>query len=99
VDETRRLYGVLDHQLGRQRGRGIEAVAGEGLSIADFALFGWARKWKDFTIGDEEFPEVHRWLDTLNARPAVQRALAIQRPEPADPGPELAAHARLLGRV
>ena len=99
VDETRRLYGVLDGQLRRQWTRGVEFAAGDGLSIADFALFGWARKWKELTIGADEFPEVQRWLDRINARPAVQRALAVHSPEPADPGPELAAHARLLGRA
>jgi GST-like protein len=99
VDETRRLYGVLDGQLLRQRQRGIEFVAGEGLSIADFAIFGWARKWKDFTIGEDEFPEVRRWRDAIDARPAVQRALGIRVfDDVPDPGNELAADAGRLGR-
>ena len=92
VDETRRLYGVLDRQLIRQRQRGVDYVAGEDLSIADFAIFGWARKFNDFTIAPEEFPEVKRWHDMINARPAVQRALAIRTAQPVpDPGPALAA--------
>jgi GST-like protein len=99
VDETRRLYGVLEQQLGRQRARSIDWVAGEGMSIADFAIFGWARKWKELTMGEGEFPEVYRWHDMINTRPAVQRALAITVPQPVpDPGPALAAHAALLGR-
>ncbi len=100
VDETRRLYGVLEAQLRRQRARGIAFVAGEGLSIADFALFGWARKWKELTMGEDEFPELYRWRDAIDARPAVQRALAIRvGDEVPDPGAELAAHARLVGRA
>ena len=100
VDETRRLYGVLDGQLRRQRGRGIDFVAGNGLSIADFAIFGWARKWKELTMGEDEFPAVYRWRDMIDARPATQRALAITVPrEVADPGEVIARHIELLGRT
>jgi len=97
VDETRRMYGVLEAQLLRQRERGIDFVAGEGLSIADFAIFGWARKWKELTMGEDEFPAVYRWRDMINDRPATQRALAISVPrEVPDPGPAIAAHIALL---
>jgi GST-like protein len=100
VDETRRLYGVLEGQLERQAARGVPAVAGEGLSIADFAIFGWARKWKELTLGETEFPAVHRWLDEINARPAVQRALATTVPKPVpDPTEQIAADLALLGRT
>jgi GST-like protein len=98
VDETRRLYGVLERQLLRQRERGVEFVAGEGLSIADFAIFGWARKWKELRMGEDEFPAVYRWRDMINDRPATQRALAITVPKPVpDPGEIIAAHRALLG--
>jgi GST-like protein len=98
VDETRRLYGVLEGQLLRQRERGVEFVAGEGLSIADFAIFGWARKWKELQMGEDEFPAVYRWRDMINDRPATQRALAITVPKPVpDPGETIAAHRALLG--
>ncbi|MBI4921386.1 MAG: glutathione S-transferase N-terminal domain-containing protein [Devosia nanyangense] len=98
VDETRRLYGVLEGQLTRQRQDGVDFVAGSGLSIADFAIFGWARKWKELGMGEDEFPEVYRWRDAINTRPAVQRALAIAVPKPVpDPGETLATHLKLLG--
>ena len=98
VDETRRMYGVLEAQLKRQRERGIDFVAGNSLSIADFAIFGWARKWKELTMGEDEFPAVYRWRDMINDRPATQRALAISVPrEVPDPGPIIAEHIALLG--
>jgi GST-like protein len=98
VDETRRLYGVLERQLLRQREAGVEFVAGSGLSIADFAIFGWARKWKELQMGEDEFPAVYRWRDAINARPAVQRALAITVPKPIpDAAAAIAAHRALLG--
>jgi GST-like protein len=97
VDEARRLYTVLEGQLTRQRERGIDAVAGDGLSIADFAIFGWARKWKELTMGEEEFPAVYGWRDMINDRPATQRALAISVPRDVpDPTAQLAAHIALL---
>ena len=98
VDETRRLYGVLEGQLLRQRSRGIEFVAGDDLSIADFAIFGWARKWKELTMGEAEFPAVYAWRDRINSRPAVQRALARRVADPVpDPGAQIAEHLKLLG--
>ncbi len=72
-------------------------MAGRGLSIADFAIFGWARKWKELTMGEDEFPAVYRWRDMINDRPATQRALAITVPrEVPDQGPAIAAHVALL---
>jgi GST-like protein len=100
LDETKRLYHVLDGQLVRQWERGVEFVAGEGISIADFAIFGWARKWKELGMSRDDFPAVFRWHDTINGRPAVQRALAlattIPKPPP-DPAHALREHVKLLG--
>jgi GST-like protein len=97
VDETRRMYGVLEAQLLRQRDRGIDFAAGDGLSIADWALFGWARKWKELTMGEDEFPAVYRWRDMINDRPATQRALSISVPKDVpDPTAQIAAHIELL---
>jgi len=69
--ETNRLYGVLDRQLGKHA-----FVAGE-YSIADMAAVGWAKLWERQGQNIADFPNVKRWLDTLLARPAVQRGLAV----------------------
>jgi len=67
-NEVGRLYGVLDRQLARR-----EWVAGELLSIADFAIWPWAQGWQrqEQTLADK--PHFARWLDAMAARPAVQR--------------------------
>ena len=50
-------------------------------------------------MGVDEFPAVYRWREMINARPAVQRALALRNPDPVpDPGAAIAAHLKLLGR-
>ena len=41
------------------------------------AILGWAKLWERQGQDIEDFPHVKRWLDTLLARPAVQRGLAV----------------------
>lgn len=69
VNETNRLYGVLDRRLA-----GRDFIAGD-YSIADMACYPWilpeaqGQKWEDF-------PNVSRWRATIKARPATARAYA-----------------------
>ena len=72
VNETKRLYGVLDKQL-----FGQNYVAGE-YSIADMAIFPWIFRdeWQQIDIND--YPNVKAYMERIQARPAVQRALALQ---------------------
>ncbi len=69
--ETRRLYGVLDRRLEQ-----VEFVAG-ALSVADFAILGWAWRHERHNVDFADFPHVGRWHDTLMARPAVQRGFEV----------------------
>ncbi|MGQ0501507.1 MAG: glutathione S-transferase N-terminal domain-containing protein [Panacagrimonas sp.] len=70
--ETRRLYGVLNTQLGRTGA----FIAGD-YSIADMACFPWIRTHKAQGIALEHFPHLHRWFGEVQDRPAVQRGLAL----------------------
>jgi GST-like protein len=69
--ETKRLYGVLDRRLA-----GRDFVAGE-LSIADFAILGWAWRHERHMVPFDDLPNVAAWYDRLMARPAVQRGFDI----------------------
>jgi GST-like protein len=71
TNEANRLYGVLDRRLADR-----EYVAGE-YSIADMAIIGWAKMWERQGQNIEDFPNVKRWLDTMLARPAVERGLKV----------------------
>jgi GST-like protein len=71
TNEANRLYGVLDRRLESR-----EFVAGE-YSIADMAIVSWARLWERQGQSIDDFPHVKRWLETVQARPAVQRGLAV----------------------
>ena len=70
--ETRRLYAVMD---GRLAGREFFADA---LSIADFAILGWAWRHPRHKVDLAEFPNVKSWYETMMARPAVARGFAVK---------------------
>ena len=64
-NETKRLYTVLDGRLADH-----EFLAGD-FSIADIANWSWVRvhSWAGVPIDD--LPNLKRWLDALEARPAL----------------------------
>jgi len=70
--ETRRLYGVMDRRLAER-----EFFADE-LSIADFAIVGWAWRHERHKVDLADFPNVRRWYEAMMARPAVQRGFAVK---------------------
>jgi GST-like protein len=70
--ETRRLYGVMDRRLADNA-----FFAGKELSIADFAILGWAWRHERHKVDLVDFPHVQRWYQALMARPAVARGFAV----------------------
>ncbi len=71
-NEAKRLYGVLDKQLSK-----TEYLAGDEYTIADIASFPWTRSSAGQGIDWNEFPNAKRWFDLIDARPAVQRGVAV----------------------
>ena len=71
-NEARRLYGVMDRQLAEQK-----FIAGNQYSIADIAIFPWLRSWQNQGIDWADHPRLKIWFDTIAARPAVQRGVAV----------------------
>ena len=90
VKETARLYGVLDRQL-----VGREYVAGD-YSIADMAIYPWAKLWQGQQQKLKDFPQMARWLERMAARPAVRRAYALAEEVNRDPQALMSAEARKL---
>jgi GST-like protein len=72
ANEVRRLHGVLEKRLSQ-----AEFLAGEEYSIADIATFPWVRFPERRGIDLAEFPAVKRWFEAIDARPAVQRGVAV----------------------
>ncbi len=74
VNETNRLYGVLERRL-----QGREWLA-DDYSIADMAVYPWVVPWKSQRQDLDAFPNLRRWFDTMRARPAVQAAYEKGKP-------------------
>lgn len=81
VDETVRLYGVLNKRLADR-----PFVAGSEYSIADMAIYPWIARhpWQSLNLDD--FAHVRRWFDTIAERDATRRAYAVaERINPTPP--------------
>jgi GSH-dependent disulfide-bond oxidoreductase len=71
-NEAKRLYGVMNKQLGKSK-----YIAGREYSIADIAIFPWLRSWKNQGITWDDFPHLKGWFDEIAARPAVMRGVEV----------------------
>ncbi|NBB12170.1 glutathione binding-like protein [Pseudomonas sp. SLFW] len=71
VNETNRLYGVLNRRL-----EGRAFIGGEAYSIADMAAYPWVVPWQRQQQNLDDFPNLKRWFQTIQARPATARAYA-----------------------
>jgi GST-like protein len=73
--EAKRHFGILDAQVA-----GKEYLLGAKYTIVDMAAWGWARAIP-FIMGDDAWnalPNLKRWFDRVNARPAAARAEALK---------------------
>jgi GST-like protein len=68
VQETNRLYGVLNKRLADRA-----FVAGD-YSIADIAAYPWVVPHERQGQKLEDFPHLKRWFETIHSRPATVRA-------------------------
>jgi GSH-dependent disulfide-bond oxidoreductase len=72
TSEANRLTNVLDKRLAE-----AEYLAGDEYSIADIACFPWMRGAEARGVILDEYPNVRRWFDAIDARPAVQRGVKV----------------------
>lgn len=69
--ESRRLLEVLNTRLEQ------DEYLAKNYSIADIANYAWARTYEWSGVSIEGLPHLQRWLASIDARPAVQRGLAV----------------------
>lgn len=72
VNETTRIYRVIDKQVAR---RGY--LAGPDYTIADMATFPWLRGWEGQGQNLDDHPNLKRWYNEIDARPAVEKGCAV----------------------
>ena len=73
--EIERHYRVLDGRLANR-----QYILGDEYGIVDVSAWGWIRV-VPFILGEQgfdAFPNMKRWFDLVNARPAVARAMAVK---------------------
>ena len=77
TNEARRIYGVVDKRVGE-----VPYLAGE-YSIADIATYPWLKLHKLQGQKLEDFPNLKRWYEAMEARPAVRKGMAVMANGPA----------------
>lgn len=77
VNETRRLYSVLDKHLSQSKSG---YLVGDHVSIADISHWGWvaAAGWAGVDI--EEFPHLKAWEDRMAQREGVEKGRHVPSP-------------------
>src|SRR5947207_13639145 len=78
LDETKRLYGVLNDRLAES-----EWLAGDKYTIADIAIYPWAnglRNWVKEDMDLDAFPKVKEWVEKIEQRKGVQAGLNVPPP-------------------
>src|SRR4051794_107320 len=70
IDETKRLYSVLELRLSK-----ADWLAGNKYTIADIANYSWVKSDPILLDIDlSEWPGVDKWVKRIDKRPAVQKA-------------------------
>ena len=69
--ESERLLSILDFQL-----RNNDFLCGE-YTIADIAVFPWARAYRWANLEIQKFTNLKRWFKRVEARDAVQRGMRV----------------------
>jgi GST-like protein len=90
--EVGRLYGVLDRRLADR-----DYVAGD-YSIADMAIWPWAKGWEGQEQDISRFPHMAAWLDRVGSRPAVEAGRALGAELRTDASQDREAQKVLFGR-
>jgi glutathione S-transferase len=76
INETRRLYRVLDTHLAKSKSG---FLVGDHISNADITTIGWViwAGWAGINI--DEFPNVKKWEETLSSRPGVKKGSNVPK--------------------
>ncbi|KAI1815087.1 glutathione S-transferase [Poronia punctata] len=86
LNEIKRVTGVVEGHLARQKAKATEGsegpwLVGDKITFADIAWLMWQRTVEKYFPKDqlpnydEDFPLVKEWLARINARSSVQKAL------------------------
>jgi GST-like protein len=80
--EGHRLYGVLDRRVADNR-----FLAGDEVTIADFATWPWISRFEWHQIDWHDYPNAKRWYLDMANRPGLQRGYDVPRMDAKVPMP------------
>jgi glutathione S-transferase len=80
INETRRLYRVLDTQLAASSSG---FIVGDRLTVADISCWGWVASSRWAGVDIEEVPAVRAWLFRLLERPGFEKGRHVPKPHTA----------------
>jgi GST-like protein len=72
TNEAARIYRVIDRRLAES-----EFIATDEYTIADVAVFPWLRSHENQGQNLADYPDLKRWYEAVEARPAVGRGLEV----------------------
>ena len=81
VNETNRLFGVMDRELATKA-----YIAGNDYTIADIAIWPWVRNPSHESVEIEKYPHVQAWIAKIGERPGVQRGVEVLKEHRRVPG-------------
>jgi GSH-dependent disulfide-bond oxidoreductase len=94
VNETDRLYGVMDHRLD-----GRQFLAGDTHTIADMAACPWTVAWGRQQQNLDDFVNLRRRFDGIESRPGTGRAHAKGERFPTQPAVTEEGKKLLFGQI
>ncbi len=68
-NETKRIFSIIEKQLAEN-----PFLAGD-YSIADIATYPWLKEFDRYGIAEEQIPNMCLWMEKMNGRAAVNKAL------------------------
>ncbi|KXN73117.1 glutathione S-transferase [Conidiobolus coronatus NRRL 28638] len=72
IDETKRLFSVLEDRL-----QGRDYLVADQLTIADLASFPWVASSYRLAIDLNDYPQVKKWVERLDANPQIVKGLDV----------------------
>ncbi|KAL7784156.1 glutathione S-transferase GstA [Trichoderma afarasin] len=77
INETRRLYRVIDTELAKSKSGFLVA---DHISIADIAVLSWVIYAEFVSLDMSEFPFLQKWERMMSARPGINKGFHVPKP-------------------
>ncbi|KAJ4857248.1 hypothetical protein T069G_08145 [Trichoderma breve] len=77
INETRRLYRVIDAELAKSKSGFLVA---NHISIADIAVLSWVIYAEFVSLDMSEFPFLQKWERMMSARPGINKGFHVPKP-------------------